>query len=467
MKEKKSKRINDKGFTLVELLIAIAIVAIIVAPMLDGIVTSMKVNKKADALQKETAVANSVMESMENMSLDDIAVKLSDNNSDIKDMFPEAVQADKNNFRVGEISGGTGCIEEKEITNAETGAKTYEYKFNKNSTGKYVFALNDIIYDKEKYDVRVTLDATHESYDSFNDAKYVDIAGFDKTVDAMYVQDDLIDKEICGSIATDATAMGTPFTADDIDARATRTITVKILKATDKDASGKEYEYTKVTVDYERAVSQALVGPDGKYKDSRIDGECYSNRDDTTKELRNLYIMYNPNYNSDDYSKEKIIINNEANIPVTVYLIKQNTGVFNLEGAEQGYRVEVTSTCSKTDGTNPTTIRTNLGYNLSKLLEAENYDELGKCQQTGQCKLILRNDYSNVEETYSGANFYKKISTLTGGSNEYVRMFDKKVEIFPSDAITTDETTGKVTFAGESVATMSSAIDGIPTPAGP
>ena len=162
-----------------------------------------------------------------------------------------------------------------------------------------------------------------------------------------------------------------------------------------------------------------------------------------------------------------IIIENEANIPVTVYIVKQNTGVFNLEGAEQYYKVELTSICSTTNGTNPTSIRTNLGYNLADLLDTENRKKPEDCLQPGQCRLTLKNTYSSKEEVYAGTNFYKKISNLTGSSNEYVRMFDKKVEIFPSDAITTDETTGKVTFAGESVATMSSAIDGIPDPAGP
>lgn len=466
MREKKIKRMDNKGFTLVELLIAIAIIAIIVSPILDGIVTSMRVNKKSDALQKETAMANTVMEGMENMSLEDIAVKLSVNNSDIADMFPAGVC--DNSSVLGEITTGSKCITEKNagtktVTKADGSTvevPVYSYDFNKNTAGKYVFALNDMKYDGETYDVRVTLDASNTNHTSFNDALYVDIAGFDKKQDGIFSQETAIDKEICGQIAVDAAAMGMGVTADDVDARASRVITVKIYNTTETDIAGKDHTYTKADVTYRREVDQSYVGTGVDNYGERKYDQCYTNTADETKSLRNLYILINPLYTSKGGAiTDKVVIDNEANVPVNVYLIKQNNGETDMLNAENFYRMDIHSICSTPDGSNPTTIRTNLGYNLADLLNNK------ETKVSGQCRLTLENEYSNMVTVHSGEDFYKKVETITSGSNEYVRVFDKKVEVFSSGACKSGA--GGYTFEGSPLATIESKVDAVPPAPGP
>ena len=64
---------QNKGFTLVEVLIAITILAIIVAPLLHAFVTASRTNAKAKQLMKATTLAQNVMEETKANSLEEIA----------------------------------------------------------------------------------------------------------------------------------------------------------------------------------------------------------------------------------------------------------------------------------------------------------------------------------------------------------------------------------------------------------
>ena len=61
---RKDKRKQNKGFTLVEVLIAMTILAIIVAPLLHAFVTASRTNAKAKQLMKATTLAQNVMEEL-------------------------------------------------------------------------------------------------------------------------------------------------------------------------------------------------------------------------------------------------------------------------------------------------------------------------------------------------------------------------------------------------------------------
>ena len=82
---------NNDGFTLVEILVAVAIVAIIVAPILKGITTSMKVNNKSDKIMNQTAVAQSVMEAISNESFESVARELDNSNTNDLTVLPKGM----------------------------------------------------------------------------------------------------------------------------------------------------------------------------------------------------------------------------------------------------------------------------------------------------------------------------------------------------------------------------------------
>lgn len=454
MKKRKEKRINDKGFTLVELLIAVAIIAIIVAPILDGIVTSMKVNKKSDELLNQTAIANSIMESMTNMSLEDAAVKLSNNSSSMNDFLPtDMYDADSERKEILTTIPGaaapTPCV--VETTNPDG---SYNYTFTKNASNLYTFGLKNIEYDGKDYDVRVTLDARDVNATGYNDAKYVDISEYDEKYDALFSQAGDLDKQICGKMALNATVMGMSLTADDIDKEASRIIKIKIYTEDEVDINGVTHTYTKVATEYGRQVEDGYLGEGVETYVCQPYSDFYTNKEDETRQLRNLYIMFEPNYDSIKTDcKDEIIIENEENIPVTIYLIKQNNSSDNIDVAEQNYFADITSIYNSSTGENPTTIKTNLGYNLWNLLESNNYVEV-----LGQCRLTVENKYSNVTNVYTGSQFYQKVGKITGASNDRVRVYTKKVEVFSAGSYDAG-------FTGAPLATVDSVVSKTtPTP---
>ncbi|MCM1160018.1 MAG: type II secretion system GspH family protein [Roseburia sp.] len=67
---------NDKGFTLVELLIAVSILAIAVVPMLANFVTSSKVNSKAKVTMNGTIVAQNIMEGISAYGVENTIIQL-------------------------------------------------------------------------------------------------------------------------------------------------------------------------------------------------------------------------------------------------------------------------------------------------------------------------------------------------------------------------------------------------------
>lgn len=69
----KQLQLNDKGLSLVEILVAIGILAIILVPLLNTFVLADKANHKAEKIQTETLVAQNILERLKGKSLEEIA----------------------------------------------------------------------------------------------------------------------------------------------------------------------------------------------------------------------------------------------------------------------------------------------------------------------------------------------------------------------------------------------------------
>ena len=71
MKQKKER--NNSGFTLVELMIAIAILGVIVGPFMHSFVTAARTNAKAQQIQNATMLATNLMEEVKANDMEDLA----------------------------------------------------------------------------------------------------------------------------------------------------------------------------------------------------------------------------------------------------------------------------------------------------------------------------------------------------------------------------------------------------------
>ncbi len=78
MKRIRRKAQNNKGFSLIEVLVTMLIIAILCVPLIRTFVTSANVNKKAKRIQNATDVAQSVAEYFANNSLEDLKKLVAD-----------------------------------------------------------------------------------------------------------------------------------------------------------------------------------------------------------------------------------------------------------------------------------------------------------------------------------------------------------------------------------------------------
>lgn len=78
MKQKTSfkQRMNNKGFSLIELLMAIALLAIIIIPVLNSFITSARINRDARKVMIATDVAQTIMEGFSDKGFSDINASL-------------------------------------------------------------------------------------------------------------------------------------------------------------------------------------------------------------------------------------------------------------------------------------------------------------------------------------------------------------------------------------------------------
>ena len=67
------KKNNNKGFTLIEIIVAVVVLALVVVPLLNGFVTSARVNEKSRRLLNATNAAQSLMEQYADYSIKEIS----------------------------------------------------------------------------------------------------------------------------------------------------------------------------------------------------------------------------------------------------------------------------------------------------------------------------------------------------------------------------------------------------------
>ena len=135
------KKRKNRGFTLVEVLIAAAILSLVVTPILSSFVTIARVNAKSRRRLSATTIANGVMESVKGFELAEIAK-----------------QCDFTSVPAYVIAGSAGTATEldpSDLTTAKTSVTIVdgEYTFNASTDGRYAFSFTSVPMDGTTYDV--------------------------------------------------------------------------------------------------------------------------------------------------------------------------------------------------------------------------------------------------------------------------------------------------------------------------
>jgi prepilin-type N-terminal cleavage/methylation domain-containing protein len=149
MKHAKEEQLNNGGFSLVELLIAIVILSIIVVPLLHSFVTSARTNAKSRNTMHATAIAEDVMEQFEAHTLGEMA----------------------DTYEAASVEGFTNTVKRGEDIDSD-GDLEWVYTFRDSST------------TSGAYDVVTTLDPS--AYTTINEKDLIDIQNLAGNLNAVY-----------------------------------------------------------------------------------------------------------------------------------------------------------------------------------------------------------------------------------------------------------------------------------------
>lgn len=433
---------DDRGVTLVEIIVSIAILAIIVLPFLNAFVTATKTNVKAKNEMNATHLATNIMEGIEKNSMKTLAYQFNYPSEyfDVADGFNISdgssacellKKSDKfdNVKRLEDISAEivnkddviTSCIH-KTDAKAKIGDASL-WNFRESDAHKYYFYMSGVQSGTKKYNALVTVDAKSDAESDNKVRKYnmdevADMSAMDANFDCMSA-----DKYSATNIISAFNNMNPGFSVQQSDIK--RTIKIDIEKS--GAASNKA---TKVTVSYsysiKNGVKKTFPDPNSALKDD-YSMVIYDNSSDTVNHnLRNVYLFYNPWYTSTgntwDTANDVIIVNNKDKVDCTVNIVKQKTisDQSELSTKESTYKayVRVSEPGNRT-GHAYTHIATNLNVNMGA---PDNPLQPGQAIY-GFNNNVIQNDVKKIVD----------IKNLTK-SKASERLYDVKVDIYESKA---------------------------------
>ena len=79
----KGRKLNNRGMSLIEILVAIIILAVVTGPLLHSFVTAIKLNSKAKEQQRVITAAQSIMEGFKAYTLEELCMQFYQNQATV------------------------------------------------------------------------------------------------------------------------------------------------------------------------------------------------------------------------------------------------------------------------------------------------------------------------------------------------------------------------------------------------
>lgn len=280
---------NNKGFSLLELLVAVAILAVIVAPFLMAFFTTTKINMTTKEQQRAKFAATNVMEDIRSRDISSILREIESRQND-----------DKIDSDLQSVIGDDGLKED-----------------------------NSIIYttlqesDGEMYTVEATLDPNSKSDDDestdYNALKMANIYGMNTAYDAFYELDAATDNSKIEQLAEIRLGNRDDEKLQQIYHTVNREIILTINYQDEKHKSGADVSVQSV---YSMPSASGANVDTVATQEQIIYSDPYGTLDNPN--LENIYLFYNPLYNGTSrQARETITVVNNTRIPCSVYLCKQ------------------------------------------------------------------------------------------------------------------------------------------------
>ena len=299
---------NDRGFTLLELIIAMAIFAVITIPIMNMFSKSAELNGKARRVQNTNDAASSVAETVKALDLEKDLYLTGKNDS--KTFNAAEAQTLANLFGTDVAAIGTPEID---------------------SNGKLTFQLSNVPSGGRKYDAAITLDPAASDSDPAT-SDYFKERNKESITTAQNVTQYYAESKNAGTTPYDL-AVQEKLSAEDwgnVNSHS-RKINIRFDLKTE---SGKQIVTAKVvykfTLNYDHYNYDEGTGT-GYWSSAVATSErevysanilIYDNTDGKDHPI-SFFLFYNPDYTGTGYPKDQITIENPDKLTGGVYVIKQ------------------------------------------------------------------------------------------------------------------------------------------------
>ncbi len=454
-----NKKLNNKGMSLVEIIVTVTILALVSGILLSAFVSVMRTSAKSRDVHRATTVAQNIMEGINLKTAQEMAYQFNypirkdstGNNIDNFNVYPSTMFQFATDKSVGELYDWTDPVslasttyvvntkrtlaEYEALTDAQDIANsnsaylhditTESYDFLRDENGKYIYYMRNIKNDGMYYNAKITLDAGNYTTSgtsgiTVNDDLLVSVPTIDSTYDAVEVMSDTLDETNINKLEMNHPGL------DVEEDTLYRSIVVTINNELMIGTSG-QYR-TTVKVDYYYCAEMA-GGTTTPWIQTNSTNTVFDNvGNETEKQLRNIYLYYYPMYGSTSLvdCQDVITIKNNDNKDVEVYIIKQeppaSAGLTDAElvNKELAYKVllNVEETSFNADGKSHVQLHTNWDENLGSIYTGLNYSQT----QSG----YERNGIVTTADMYNKTDIRNK--------KAYDRIFDVTVEVYKSEA---------------------------------
>ncbi|MBP3421076.1 MAG: prepilin-type N-terminal cleavage/methylation domain-containing protein [Lachnospiraceae bacterium] len=446
---------NDNGgFTLAELLIAIAILAIILTPLTRNFVESTRINAKSRKTMNATNMASNMAEGLSAYSAEEIIIGFdsADDRGNMR-IFPdditcvahgEAIDNGDGTFGLGYTISGTevdgAAPSPLYVDGGSVSANALEFIPASNS--KYNLYATGVQQEKTTYDVLIKMDASSASTFSgdldengtiegsevelYNDYSEVRVTTLNRLVDSVYKDSTTIWSDARSKFHDYAPSWGGDISEEDFPKQVSRTIIIdvdELIEATGKKMQINVSNVFKLsTWSHHYSVEQISMPKDTIYESN-------------TQYPRDIYIYYYPNYGDGsgktvkgDYY-DRFVINNNADIDVSVHLIRLLPSGYNeadLADNEASYKTEIVLNDDAANGIN-TKIYSNLKDDLTKTDE----QNLTNRQSATRCPFTLNGIIYSVSSSE-----YQSIVNNNGGLETITqdRLYSVVIEVYEEGA---------------------------------
>ncbi|MCI5855813.1 MAG: prepilin-type N-terminal cleavage/methylation domain-containing protein [Agathobacter sp.] len=427
----RKKKHNNSGFSLVELIVTITILAIVVFPLLNAFVLSARTNAKAKERLRLTSIAENMMEGIEKMSLEELAYQF--------DYPQERFNLISTSLLTNDESGALPVYE---LTNeGTTYQKAYTYEqikkqmedagyefsgwdtmihssirtygtervFEGQSSRSYYFFMKNMSAGSGSKRYSALISVKPNDVKSYNDTTLASIQSINVSTDALYA-DAISTSTVLALFPVEETSPTTDEHGNEVAPAITTDKITRSIELNVRNISGVE------TV--ELVYNYSAKDSGGNTLTYNLSSTLFDNGDAPEQKLENVYLLYFPWYQG---ASDSITVNNPDNVDFTLHLIKQKGSDQAADDAalavcEATYKMDlyVKETSPDAKGHSHCDIQSNLNENLATKAAAS---QIRWCQYNS-------NAASNVwTDVLQGRS-------ITTPAAKWDRLFDVTVEIY-------------------------------------